>query len=620
MNEKGVFVSVALPGPWWTDLAYRLPSGCSCEPGARVRVPVGKGSRVALVLSVGAEKTEDSFGGEVREILDVIDKSPLLSRANLALIRWFCEAHLCGSGTAVKTLLPARFLEGAILPPENVPSFGERVSNSPDVSFVYEPQDALRYEKYRQLLSDGKPTIIAFPTYPEALAFASFLEGVSFGLKKEEIVVYPRSGAVAEWRAWSGMLSAEGISLAIGGQTIAMAPLRGLARIVLDDESNHVWRTARRPVYNVRSLMAMRAKLEGLSLVLGGRMPSVRAFTRLSDGRKGDCEKPVKTKNFLFVDLRLAYAPEVKGVRDALAVSEPLVRETTRALDAGRWAIWILDRRGYAGEIVCEECGSSVRCKKCGGAMRWEASVDRVHCVSCGFSASVPGVCPTCRGRLLFAKRPGLEALLTLARAAIDRPSPILSVADGQKKGVSIPSDLPSSRPGLLIGTRAALALCDTLEVGLVGWIDADGEARSCQHDARTRAFGLVWESRWRGLSPASRRVLLQTSRPGKEWQAGLERGWSVFWRRELRERRLFGLPPFSSLIRVMVSALDAKRMIAVFERERFEYWVADETEGKKTAIWLRTRRLSALRSALLPFFGISAARHGLPDVTVWHE
>ena len=171
-----------------------------------------------------------------------------------------------------------------------------------------------------------------------------------------------------------------------------------------------------------------------------------------------------------------------------------------------------------------------------------------------------------------------------------------------------------------MIGTRAALALCDTLEVGLVGWIDADGEARSCQHDARTRAFGLVWESRWRGLSPAGRRVLLQTSRPGKEWQAGLERGWSVFWRRELRERRLFGLPPFSSLIRVMVSALDAKRMITVFERERFEYWVADEPEGKKTVIWLRTRRLSTLRSVLLPFFGISAARHGLPDVTVWHE
>ena len=141
MNEKDVFVSVALPGPWWTDLTYRLPSGCSCEPGARVRVPVGKGSRVALALSVGAEKTEDAFGGEIREILDVIDQSPLLSKANLALIRWFCEAHLCGSGTAVKTLLPARFLEGAILPPGNVPPFGERVSNSPDVSFVYEPQD-----------------------------------------------------------------------------------------------------------------------------------------------------------------------------------------------------------------------------------------------------------------------------------------------------------------------------------------------------------------------------------------------------------------------------------------------------------------------------------------------
>lgn len=620
MSEENALVSVALPGPWWTDLTYRLPSGLSCKPGARVRVPVGKGSRVALVLDVGAKRGDDAFGGELRDLLAVIDERPLLSRANLALIRWFCEAHLCGSGTAVKTLLPARFLEGASLLSGGAPQIDDRVHDSSDVSFVYEPQDAVRYGKYAQILSDGRPTIVAFPTYPDALAFASFLEDADSLPKGEGFFVYPRSGAAAEWKAWRELSSSEEISLAIGGQAIATAPLRGLARIIVDDESNHVWRTARRPVYNIRSLMAMRAKLEGLSLVLGGRMPSARAFTRLTDVRSGVLERPAGTKNFMFVDIRLAYAPEVKGVRDALAVSEPLVRETVRAIDSGAWAMWILDRKGYAGEIVCEECGVSVRCEKCGGAMRWEASADRVRCVSCGASAGVPDLCPGCRGRLLFARRPGLEALLMLARAAVDRPSAVFSAGDGREKNMPIPPDPASSVPGLLIGTRAVLALCDTLKVGLTGWIDADGEARSHEHNARARAFGLIWESRWRGLSSGDRKVLLQTSRPGKDWQVGLERGWSAFWRRELKERRLFGLPPFSSLVRVAASAFDAGRMIEVFEKERFEYWVADTPEGKKTVIWLRTRRLSALRRALLPFFGISAAKRGLPEMTVWHE
>ncbi|MDR1651908.1 MAG: hypothetical protein LBR87_08975, partial [Synergistaceae bacterium] len=44
-------VSVAIPGPWWTGLTYSAPRECSGPPerGARVRVPVGRGSRIAVV-------------------------------------------------------------------------------------------------------------------------------------------------------------------------------------------------------------------------------------------------------------------------------------------------------------------------------------------------------------------------------------------------------------------------------------------------------------------------------------------------------------------------------------------------------------------------------------------
>ncbi len=611
MSESSL-VSVALAGPWWTLLTYRTKF--FCETGMRVRVPVGRGSRVGLVIAAG-DSVPDDYDGEVREILEAIDERPLLPEATMRLVRWFADTYLCGVGTAMKTLLPAAFLHGDTPLCEPVFFRTSEKTEAGEASFAYDPVDAVRLARYARILSDGLPSLVCFPLYAAAKNFFDWLTAShDFPSElRERLLLFPHTGAKAEWKAWSRLMGDVSLKIVIGAQASAMAPLPGLARVIVEDESNHVWRTMRHPAYNVRSLLSMRARFEGAALVLGGRMPSSRAYLRLAESG----ELPPKTpRKIFYVDLRAAYSPQVQGVQDSLAVSEPLVRETNAALERGAWAIWILDRKGYAGEIVCDECGYAVRCPRCGGGMRWEASAGSMRCVACGTRAPVPDICPRCRGRLLMARRPGLEALLPLAKAAIHLPVPILSLdaEDGR-----IPDEVFFSRTGLLLGTRATLALCDKLSVGLVGWIDPDGEARSQEHDARVRAFGLIWESCWRGIDPEDRRILLQSRRPGKDWQRGLSEGWGTFWRDEIRERRQFGLPPFVSLIRLEALTSDAGALCDRLDRAGLEYWTTEEP-GAKREIWVRTNKTAALRAALEPFFGIGRAKRGYPGLTVWYE
>ncbi|MDR1515405.1 MAG: hypothetical protein LBS45_06905 [Synergistaceae bacterium] len=666
-------ISVALPGPWWNTFTYLAPQ--TYPEGVRVRVPVGNGGRVGVVL----DEAEDDYDGELREISAVIDSAPILPPFLMPLIRWFSETYLCGIGAAMKTLLPANFLKGDELDAgisPNPPEIEADAARPPD-RFLYEPRDSVRLLRYAEMLSDGRPSLICFPLYDAAKAFAGIIGGGVF--------LYPRSGAKGEWSAWNSIFSGNAGNILVGGQTAAASPMPGLARIIVEDESNNAWRTLRPPIYNVRSLLAKRARIEGTELVLGGRMPSARAYRMLSSAPscsfevkdpKGEALKPLLEitkphlkqpidreivsaqsaqqelprgggKNFLFVDLKLAYSPSVKGVQDALAVSEPLVRETEAAISEGSWALWILDRKGYAGEIVCEECGSSLRCPKCGGAMRWEVSADRLVCVACRAGERVPMICPRCSGRLLTAKRPGLEALLPLAKSALWSPVPILVVTGDETDALDV---VRKSKSGLVIGTRAALSLCDLVNVGLAGWIDADGEARSQEYDARARAFGLVWESRWRGMMKnfGERRVLLQTRRPGKEWQRGLaadrpgKPGWTFFWQDELRERRDFSMPPCVSLVKIDADADDIRLLTERFDEAPFEYWLSDSGDSQnasgpieaastpsrskaqpktpRATIWLRTNRLSALRAALRPFFDIRRAKRGYPSITIRHE
>ncbi|MDR1482599.1 MAG: hypothetical protein LBI74_08240 [Synergistaceae bacterium] len=625
-------LSLALAGPWWTLLSYMGPD---CPVGTRVLVPVGNGARVGLVAAVGDDALTGGYGGELRDVIRVIDETPILSREFISLLRWFSDTYLCGLGTAMKALLPASFLKGEPLispspddPPEALlasqPRGSSRTAESghEDVSFVYEPTDSARFERYAGMIADGRPTLISFPVYSAAVRFEEYLSAsrVAEGDHAGAILRYPRSGARAEWRAWSRLTRGAGVRIVIGAQSSAMAPLRGVSRIIVEDESNNIWRTVRHPVYNVRSLMAKRALLEGASFVLGGRMPSPRAYMRAAGGDPQDALTTGAARRVVMVDMKLAYSPEVRGMLDSLAVSEPLVRETDSALERGAWAIWILDRKGYAGEIVCSECGASIRCGRCGGTMRLEASASRTSCVSCGTRGPIPGVCPNCSGTLLSAKRPGLEALLGLAKSAVTSPAPVIPFGDD---GDEIRDSARERGPGLVLGTRAALSLCDGMNVGMIGWIDADGEARSQEHGARARAFGLVWESLWRGLSPEGRTVLLQTRRPGLEWQRGL-RGprpdWRRFWRDELREREDFGMPPFLSLIKIEAAANRASEIANILEGEGFEFWMSDEPDSKRPVVWIRTKKISALRKKIEPFFHIRQASRGYPSVTVWHE
>lgn len=610
---------MALAGPWWNELTYKTERPAhEIEPGVRVIVPVGAGTRVAVVLGVGG-----SFDGEIREISSFIDASPLLTPIDLELLRWFTGAYLCGIGTAMKTLLPSLFMQGddvlakrgassadlaAAIRRELAEDRPRTETREPDL--LYDPLDDGRYAAYAEIAARGERMLVCCPTKSVAARVREKIAASS--PDPSRVMLYPATGAKAEWRAWCAIAAGEA-DVVVGSQQSATAPLRGLRRIVVEDESSAVWRSSRAPLYNVRSLLSMRARIEGAALTLAGRMPSARAFAKVERdaGRGVEVPRAAKGKKVFFVDMKLAYKPGVELVESGLAISEPLVRETSTSLDAGRWAIWVLDRRGYAGEISCVECGAAVVCPRCGGAMRWEARAGRVKCVVCGATDAVPSICPSCGGPMLTAKRPGIEAIPTLARAALG-DVPVVTYGEGAEV---------SGEPGVVVGTRAALELLDTTSVGLVAWLDADGEARREEHDARARAFGLIWESMWRGVDPADRQVLLQTRRPAKDWQRGLSdvrTGWRAFWRDELDERRDFGMPPFASLVKVDGSRRDVDDISSRLSVAGVDHW-ADAGPARGT-VWIRVARASDLRRILEPIFHISRARVGFPKIEVWHD
>jgi primosomal protein N' (replication factor Y) len=535
---------------------------------------------------------------EIKPILEVLDENSALGDELWGLADWIGRTFLCGMGEALQLVCPTLLLRGETFSP-CLPDRQPRKSFQ-EIPF-YHPLDETRFEYYRERLLAGGRVLLLFSEVETAAAFFGKLPIVV----KEEALLWPSSGGKKQWEAWKRVASGKA-RVVVGPAGAVFAPLP-FDEIVVDDESNPAYIFQKTPKISARSLAGRRAFSLRARLILGGWMPSAKTYLR----SRPECPVRLPSGGFVLVDLKSALKVEARGVNGKLPLTSSLMDRTRAALDAGRHVLWFLDRKGYAGEVYCSDCGESLSCSRCGSIMRVEAARVRetmeLRCVRCGLRKTLPFQCPTCRGTLLLGKRPGLEALFSLAsRYFAER------VVLFEAKGKPV-------KPSVILGTRGLLPLCDTLDVGLAAWLDLDAEARKVEYGARFQAFSMVWESYWRGIGANGRTVLVQTRRPGFGWQNTFRLGWSHFWKGELRERKSLALPPYGFLVQLDLPAggRASERDDLVCLLERAGIPVMDAGNGP---LWVAAKSTDRLAAVLAPRFEIKNSRQGFPVVTVWSE
>jgi primosomal protein N' (replication factor Y) len=97
---------VAVPVPLPETLTYRVPEDLDgrVRPGVRVRVPVGRRKLSGVVLA----RTADTPPGiELRPVLEVVDREPVLTDELLALAEFVAGYYLAPPGEVVRAFLPA---------------------------------------------------------------------------------------------------------------------------------------------------------------------------------------------------------------------------------------------------------------------------------------------------------------------------------------------------------------------------------------------------------------------------------------------------------------------------------------------------------------------------------
>lgn len=394
---------------------------------------------------------------------------------------------------------------GALPPGESALLFGVTGSGK---TLVY-------LERIRELIAVGRGAIILVPEIALTPQTVSRVRAV-FG---DDVAVL-HSGLSDGERAdaWRALRRGER-RVAVGARSAVFAPVQNLGVIVLDEEHETSYKNGEAPRYHARTVAAMRARLEGATLILGSATPSLETWAGLAHrDRIVRLPERIAARPMPPVDLiDLRAAPQVRDVA-GMPWSQQLDDGITAALARDEQVLLLLNRRGWAAFVQCRDCGEVVDCPRCSISLTVHRQPAELRCHYCDHRQPVPVRCPSCGGeasRQLGAGTQQLEELVAARFPAARLARMDLDTTSGKWAHHRILDRVERGEVDILLGTQMIAKGIDFPNVTLVGVVDADTALHLPDFRASERTFQLIAQVAGRtGRGPKGGRVLVQTRQP----------------------------------------------------------------------------------------------------------
>jgi primosomal protein N' (replication factor Y) len=587
----------ALRGPF----DYRLPDelrGGAVEVGSMLVVPFGR--REVLGVVVGLSDRSDVAAEKLLAPLRALELG--VPAELVALAEWVAAEYCSTTARALGLVLPpgaarrlsGRRRRGSAVPPHH--AVGVRRPEPPGLTgeqrAVLDPLlRALRAGRPERVLLHGATGSGKTEVYLRATA-AALERGRGTIVLVPEIALTPQivarfvdrfgeTVAVLHSRLTPGQRYAEWRRLregearvCVGPRSAIFAPVADLGLIVVDEEHDSSYKHEGDPRYDARDVAAERAARAGAVLVLGSATPRAESAARL----------PLRVMARR-VDGRPPPAVRCLDMRGEAAGLHPQSVQALADVRAARGkAIVLLNRRGWSNFLSCRSCGAVWSCPHCDVALVLHRTGGYLACHHCGHRERAPDRCRECASTSVARHGAGTERLQhELAAVLDDGGFPVFrldadvlapgghSPARGNAGAVS-PAEGPgavlrafeAAPCGVLIGTQMVAKGHDFAGVVLGVVLDADATLRFPDFRAEERTFALVAQLAGRVGRGGEGTVLVQTIAPGARAIAHAARHDSAgFIAGELERRRALAYPPFSHLIRVVLSSPAAERALA---------------------------------------------------------
>ena len=563
---------------------YRSPDQCidQVQVGQYLRVPWGKKARGAFVAALRSQPPEGLNPTDIKNFESILNPQVVVGPVHWRLADWLRTFYFGTWSSAIQCVIPGPVLQGLRR------STKSRVKTDNDAfeaievgpELTEEQQEA--WNRLEPQLGLGKTFLLHGVTgsgkteiYLRATA-ACLARGQRALVLVPEVALTPQTQARYRNRfgsqvsiLHSGLTGAQRrqqwwriakdlAHVVVGTRSAIFAPLRDCGLIVIDEEHDSSYKQGSEIRYHARQVAAWLSRETQATVLLGSATPSLESYTLAQKGRYELLELRNRISG-----RQLPHMKVMKGTGIPHLALQALAERKAK----GEQSVLLLNRRGYSNYLQCYHCGWVPQCKSCSISLTFHQGVRSVRCHYCGASHPAPSCCQDCGGAQLEYPGRGTERVEQELKSRL----PELRVARLDRDTVGGKASVFSEtfaafekgEVDCLLGTQMVAKGLDFPKVTLVLVLDADTGLHLPDFRASERTFALLTQVAGRsGRGEAPGEVILVCRKPEQRlFQQLLKHSWAEFMEQEQISRRDFRYPPYSRLLRLLLSDENLERL-----------------------------------------------------------
>ena len=550
-----------------------------------------------IVLREHTEAIDPSLASKIKPILSVSETAPMVTAEQLALWQWMSTYYMCTLGEVMSAALPSGLDKRLMDPPKRrrthiAPYTGTIEPMHPltevqakkvdeiesfwaqgkDIVLLHGVTSSGKTDMYIHLiekqLAAGKNVLYLVPEIALTTQLTSRLQRI-FG---DKLLVYHSRFTDAEREARYNQISNFQSSISnnfvvLGARSAIFLPIPDIGLVIVDEEHEPSYKQVEpNPRYHARASTIMLAQLHKAKVLLGTATPSIESYYLAQKGvyglvslteRYGGVELP----DIRLIDLRRQYdRKEMYG-----HFSDPLIERIRQCLADHKQVILFQNRRGYAPQIQCVQCGQPPRCVQCDVPMTLHMREHELRCHYCGYHAPVPAVCPQCGGELkaigFGTERIEDEIQTLFPEARVLRMD--LDTTRNRSAYQDIINAFANHECDILVGTQMITKGLHFDDVRLVAVLNADPLFNQPDFRAYERAYQMLEQVAGRaGRKGTKGEVIIQTFDPKNVVLSFVQaHDYEALYNHQIAERQLFNYPPFYRVIRLQLRDHNAVRV-----------------------------------------------------------
>lgn len=416
-------------------------------------------------------------------------------------------------------------------------------------------------EVYFKLIDDtiksGKNVLFLVPEIALASQLTKRL-AKKFGT--EDVAIWHSSISEGErYDVWQKLYKNE-IKILAGARSAVFAPLQNIGLIIIDEEHEGAYKqTSPAPRYDARLVAKKLAEFNNCPLILGSATPDISSYYYAVNSNHL-YQMLKRYNNAKVAPVTVINMQEYGQAAYKHLISKPLQTAIKETLDKKQQVILLINRRGYATFTQCQGCGHIIECPNCAIPMIWHSKDNMLKCHYCNHAQYFPDECPNCGSTALKASGTGTQKIEEYIKEIflgynIARIDSDVLVRKGEH--IRLLEKFQKGEIDILIGTQMIAKGLDNPNVTLVGVISADASFNLPDYRASERGFQLLTQVAGRaGRGEFNGRVFFQTYNPDYyALESAKSQNYNEFYKKEIVSREDFDYPPFSQIIRIIMSS-----------------------------------------------------------------